>query len=136
MTFWETFLALRAEATAYPDGVQIWMRVMSLSFASGLFFVLWNTRALWVVGVIVLTAIGLTTIKMINPDLPRAAIGAPLHLILWPFALLAIWFPGDRRIRWQGVSTLGRTYAMWAVWVSLLMLLSLILDARGVFTGG
>jgi len=117
--------------------VQIWMKVMSGSFFLGLPLAAINRRALWIFAVAILTAATLIAVKALYPSLPRSEIGALVHLVLWPVGLALLWRGGVK-------ATVARTrpgmwrpvFALWAVWVSAMMVLSLVLDARELFLQG
>ena len=129
----EAIEVLQAEASAYPDAVRIWMRVMAVSFFVGIVFTPWKRGARWVVSVMVVTAIGLIVGKALLPGLSREEIGAPLHLALWPILLFILWRPLARRDRRETVKkTFDWVYRGWLVWVSMLISASLVLDSRAV----
>lgn len=122
--------ALQSEAAGYPDGVQIWMRVMALSFFCGIVFLPWKSEARWIVAVMALTAIGLVLAKILLPEVNRTAAGTVLHLALWPVALGAVWQKAARENRRRDApSALQWIYSAWLIWVSVLIVISLVLDA-------
>lgn len=124
--------ALQAETGNYSEGVRIWMRIMAVSYFSGIVFVPWRREAAWVVLMAVFTFVFLVIGKMLDPSLTRSFLGSVIHLILWPLTLLLLWSPGARNRRrdrlshefWRSV------YSCWLVWVTALILISLVLDAR------
>jgi hypothetical protein len=137
VTLTEAFVLLRAEAATYPDGVQIWMKVMSGSFFLGLPVALINRRALWIVAAAILTAAALIAVKTLYPSLPRSEIGALAHLTIWPVGLAGLWWGGVKATVTRTRPGMWRTvFALWAFWVSAIMVLSLVLDARELFLQG
>ena len=129
----EAIEVLGSEAAAYPYAVRVWMRVMAISFFSGVVFVPWNRGARWVVAVMVATALGLIVGKALLPELSRATIGAALHLSLWPVLLFLLWRPRARSQRSESLSKRFDTvYQGWLIWVSALIVVSLVLDATAV----
>ncbi len=135
MSFAEALAALRAEAAAYPDAVQMWMRVMSVSYFAGIVLALINRRALWIVAAAAGTGALLILGKMVLPELPRAAIGGPVHLVLWPLAMIGLWWtgPGCPSFHHRRAALV---YSLWAGWVTALMMISLLLDAKEVVLPG
>jgi len=131
-TLRESFQALQADGTGYPAGVLMWMRVMAGSFLAGVVFVRWWRESLWIVLLFPVTFTLLVLGKTLAPTLSRALIGSVVHLVIWPLALYAVWSPGVRARRrdnpaggiWRGV------FLGWLVWVSIVILVSLVLDAR------
>jgi hypothetical protein len=129
----EAIKMLQAEAAAYPQGVQIWMRVMAISFFSGVVFIPWHRGAQWVVLVMAITALGLIVGKMLSPESSRALIGTTLHLSLWPILLVLLWRPVARKRRSESIkTTFDKVYQGWLIWVSVLIVVSLVLDATTV----
>jgi hypothetical protein len=108
------------------------MRVMALSFLGGLLFVRWWRDAWWIVLMMVATLLLLIVGKIVAPDLSRSVIGSVVHLLLWPLALAAVWSRGARSRRSSGpVQGFGlRAFQLWLIWVSALIAVSLLLDAR------
>lgn len=127
--------ALRTEAATYPDGVQLWMRVMSITYFLGLPLAFLNRRTLWIGGAAVLTAATLIVGKMLWPDVARDVIGAWAHIVIWPVALLATWRSGDARPGLAGGAG-AKLVFVWALFASALMVVSLGLDVGGLFRAG
>ncbi|OAO04500.1 hypothetical protein A8B75_07785 [Sphingomonadales bacterium EhC05] len=128
--FQASWSALQAEAAAYPWGVQIWMRVMAVSFAIGIVFAPWKSGARWMVAALAVNIFGLIAVKAAFPELSRTEIGTVIHLIFWSFALLMIWKPEARiRLKAAPASGLNRIYLIWLVGASGVMAASLVLDA-------
>jgi hypothetical protein len=127
----EALEVLQSEAASYSLGVRIWMRVMAISFFAGIVFTPWKSGARWVVSVMVVTAAGLIAGKVLFPDFSREAIGTVLHLSLWPIPLILLWRPAARRER-RGTAEgwFGGLYQAWVIWVSTLIVTSLVFDAR------
>lgn len=128
--FKEAFPALQSEAATYSDGVRIWMRVMGLSFLSGLIFVGISRRALWIVAMALVTLASLILAKVFMPDIPRGTVGAITHLATWPIALGGLWWSGARVNHTPAI--LARVYPFWKIWVSFLIGFSLVMDARSL----
>ncbi len=129
-TLAEAMLALQTEAAAYPDGVRLWMRVMGGSLFLSVLFIPWKNGARWVLLLTIATVLGLIIGKVLFPDLARDTIGQVLHLVLWPFALYALWRASERAA--DGISKVDVVYRFWRYWVSAVIVVSLILDARGL----
>ena len=123
---------LQTEAGSYSDGVRAWMRVMAVSFFAGILFVPWRREALWVVLMAVATFALLVVSKSLNPDLSRSLLGSVIHLILWPLVLCVLWSPGARNRRRAngGQSYWEYAFLGWLIWVTALILVSLVFDAR------
>jgi|JI10StandDraft_1071094.scaffolds.fasta_scaffold33989_2 hypothetical protein len=125
MSVTEALLQLQVEAAQYPDAVRTWMMVMAASFFAGVLFTPWYHGARWVVVIMLATAAGLVVAKMFLPEVSRADSGTFIHLALWPFALLSLWICRPA----AGPALRTRVYVAWSLWVSLLMLVSLAMDA-------
>jgi hypothetical protein len=131
----EAVLALQSETAAYPQAVQLWMKVMGLSFLASIVFVRWRVGARWILLALVLNILGLITGKIAFPEASRTVIGTYVHLLFWPAILWAVW-------RTLKFSTLVRreshvsdwAYLAWLVWASLLMAISLVFDVRTLVT--
>lgn len=121
--FTDAFAILRAEAATYPMPVQIWMKVMFLSFFSGLIFAIWDRRALWIVAMAAATALGLILAKAQYPQVSREQAGVVIHLVVWPAALFALWRP-------RAAGPLP--FKLWRYWVTGLIAISLLLDLKGL----
>ena len=124
--------ALQAEAGSYSDGVRIWMRIMAVSFFAGVLFAPWRREALWVVLMAVATFALLVIGKSLDPALSRSLLGSVVHLILWPAILWMIWSPGarGRREDHSQQSYWRHVFMGWLIWVTVLVLISLVLDAK------
>jgi len=124
----EAISILMDEASAYSGGVRMWMRLMAVSLFISIVFALRKSGARWVLAIAVMTAMGMVIGKIIFPELARAMIGTTLHLVLWPFVLVVLWRPSERR---AAVTTkIDAAYRFWRYWVSALVTLSLFLDGR------
>ncbi len=117
----EAIASLRLEAAAYPMAVQVWMKIMAVSFLSGLIIAWWDRRALWIAAMAAATAALLLLAKIAYPDVSRSTAGAIIHLGLWPVCALIIWRP---------VASGQMAFQFWRYWVSALITLSLVLDLR------
>ncbi|MBT5625948.1 MAG: hypothetical protein HOJ76_10170 [Proteobacteria bacterium] len=74
--FKDAFPALQSDAAAYSDGVRIWMRIMGLSFLSGIIFIGISRRSLWIVAMALLTMLSLVFGKVFFPEISRSTFGA------------------------------------------------------------
>ena len=92
--FKDAFPALQSDAAAYSDGVRIWMRIMGLSFLSGIIFIGISRRSLWIVAMALLTMLSLVFGKVFFPEISRSTFGAVTHIVLWPVTLYLLWRPG------------------------------------------
>lgn len=124
----EAISILTDEASAYSGGVRMWMRLMAASLFFSIIFVLHKGGARWVLAIAVITAMGMVIGKVIFPELPRATIGTTLHLVLWPFVLVALWRSSERKI--VVATKIDIAHRFWRYWVSALVILSLLLDGR------
>jgi len=80
---------------------------------------------------LIVNVAGLILIRALFPVLSREEIGTGVHLVFWSFALFMIWRPQVRERREvESAGRLGRLYVAWLVFVSLIMLASLVLDLR------
>jgi hypothetical protein len=138
MTLYEALHALQAEAAGYSGGVRLWMRIMAVSFFAGIFFVPWRREAMWVVLMAVATLALLIVGKSLNPDLSRSLLGSVIHLVLWPLVLWVLWSPGarDQRRARGSQSRWHYAYLGWLIWVTVLIVTSLVLDARFLLLPG
>ena len=124
----EAITALQSEAAGYSPGVRLWMRIMALSFLSGIVFFFHKAPARGIVLATLLTILGLIISKALFPDVSRSLSGSLIHMALWIPLLLWIW-QSKARSQW-GADTgiFNRIYFIWLCWVSVLMALSLIMD--------
>jgi len=123
--------ALQAETTSYPHGVQIWMKVMGVSFLASVVFVRSRTGARWIFAALILNIMGLVLGKIAFPSESRTVIGTYVHILFWPPILWAVWGSTKQLLfsRKQN-RTLDWIYIVWLGWASLLMSISLIFDVR------
>lgn len=127
----EAVTQLQLEASSYPSGVQIWMKVMGLSFLGSLLFVYSNKGARWILAAFVINVVGLIVIKIMFSDLTRTQIGIYIHLIFWTPILFLVWKSQSRPTLSRGASSIANlSYLVWICWASLLMLISITLDVR------
>lgn len=124
--------ALQAEAATYSQGVQVWMRIMAVSYFAGIVFVPWRREALWIVLMAAFTFVLLVIGKMLEPTLTRVFLGSVVHLILWPWILLLLWSPAARiQRRADDSQGLWRyVFPAWLIWVTALIVISLVFDAK------
>ena len=129
------FNLLQLEAATYPQGVQVWMKLMAASLLAGLLFAYWRKGARWILAALLINIVGLIIIKMIMPDLTRSEIGTFIHLIFWPPILWQVWNPANRQTFRRPTSAIaGIAYFAWLGWASLVMMISLVLDFRNIIT--
>ena len=105
---------------------------MAVSFFAGIVFVPWRREALWVVLMAVATIVLLVVGKSLDPALSRSLLGSVVHLVIWPVALWMLWSPGapGRRRAHTQQSHWRQVYHAWLIWVTALILISLVLDAK------
>lgn len=129
--FTEAVNALQSESASYPKNVQIWMKLMGISFLASIFFAYSKTGARWILLALVLNILGLIIGKVVFPDASRTVIGTGVHLIFWPPILWAVWRSVTVLSPWRDMkSYLDWVYFTWLLWASLLMLISLVFDFR------
>lgn len=130
----EAVSALQAETSSYSVNVQIWMKVMGLSFLGSLVFVYWKTGARWIFAALILNVLGLVVGKILFPELSRTVIGTYVHILFWP-ALL--WAAGRSIVPLalsQKVNAVfDWVYIVWLSWACLLLFISLVFDFRSLF---
>lgn len=130
----EAMQALQSETNTYPQGVQIWMKVMGLSFLASVFFVYAKTGARWVLAALLLNLLGLLVGKMLFPEASRTEIGTFVHIAFWLPILVALWLPQHRLSIARDVrSAFDWVYAVWLYWASGLLAISLLLDLRSAY---
>jgi len=127
----ETVTTLLGETATYPEGVQIWMRLMGFSFLGGVLFIHSKTGARWFFAAVLVNIVGLVIGKIIFPDESRTVLGTYVHVIFWPAMLWAAWRPVEPiLLSWGTGRFFERLYVVWLSWASLLMLISLFFDFR------
>ena len=127
----ESIIALQAETASYPQHVQIWMKLMGVSFLASIAFVYSRAGARWILAALLLNIIGLLVGKMAFPDESRTVLGTYVHILFWPPILWAVW----RSVRGLSLSREANSpfdwiYVIWLAWASLLMSISLFFDFR------
>lgn len=127
----EAISQLQNEASSYPPGVQIWMRIMAVSFLLSIVFVYAKVGARWILTAFVLNIIGLIAGKILLPEFSRSEIGTYVHLLFWPLMLWMIWKPSSRpSITLNAKSVFDSSYLIWLIWASVIMSISLLLDFK------
>ena len=127
----ESITALQGETASYPQGVQIWMKVMGGSFLASVLFIYSRIGARWILAALLLNLLGLLIGKMTFPDESRTVLGTYVHILFWPAILWAIWrSAGDLSFSRKENSFFDWVYIIWLAWVSLLMSISLLFDFR------
>ncbi len=127
----ESIIDLQAETASYPQHVQIWMKLMGVSFLASIAFVYSRAGARWILAALLLNIIGLLVGKMAFPDESRTVLGTYVHILFWPPILWAVW----RSVRGLSLSREANSpfdwiYVVWLAWASLLMSISLFFDFR------
>ena len=127
----EAVTALQEETTTYPQNVQIWMKLMGLSFLASIVFVHSRVGARWVLAALLLNILGLVIGKMAFPDESRTVIGTYVHILFWPAILWAV----SRSVQQLSFSREANSlfdwvYIVWLAWASILMSISLVFDFR------
>ena len=131
----EAMSSLQSESATYPHNVQIWMKVMAASFLASLLFVYSKKAARWILLVLVINICGLIAGKLLFPEASRTELGTWVHLLFWPPLLWAAWRAKRQQpplYRAKGVY--DWVYTCWFYWACLLVLISLVLDARTLFS--
>jgi hypothetical protein len=127
----EAVTQLQIEASSYSSGIQIWMKVMAFSFLGSLIFVYSKKGARWILAAFLINVVGLIVVKIGFNDLTRTEIGTYIHLIFWTPILFLVWKSQSRPALSKGASSIANlSYLVWICWASLLMLISIVLDAR------
>ena len=127
----EAVTALQSETASYPENVQLWMKLMGLSFLASLLFVYSKLGARWILAAFLLNILGLVIGKIAFPDASRTLIGTCVHLLFWPPILWAVWRSASRPSFSRDVNGfLDWVYIIWLSWASLLMTISLFFDLR------
>jgi hypothetical protein len=127
----EAVTQLQIEASSYSSGIQIWMKVMAFSFLGSLLFVYSKKGARWILAAFLINVVGLIVVKIGFNDLTLTEIGTYIQLIFWTPILFLVWKSQSRPALSKGASSIANlSYLVWICWASLLMLISIVLDAR------
>ncbi|MEE4144697.1 MAG: hypothetical protein V2I26_07845 [Halieaceae bacterium] len=127
----EAINALQEETTTYPQNVQIWMKLMGVSFLASIVFVRSKAGARWVLAALLLNILGLVAGKMLFPDQSRTSIGTYVHILFWPAILWAVWRSFEHlSFSREANSLYDWAYIAWLGWASILMFISLVFDFR------
>ncbi len=127
----ESVTALQSETANYPQSVQIWMKLMGLSFMASVFFIYAKTGARWILLALVLNVLGLVVGKMVFPEASRTAIGTTVHILFWSPILWAALRTFKQFSFSQAENSLfDWAYFIWLAWACLLMSISLLFDFR------
>ncbi len=127
----EAIAALQSETSSYPQNVQIWMKLMGISFMASVVFIYSKSGARWILLAFILNILGLIIGKTVFPEASRTAIGTTVHILFWPAILWAV----SRTLKQLSFSRQQNTlydwvYIAWLAWASLLMCISLLFDFR------
>ena len=125
--------SLQSETANYPQNIQLWMKLMGMSFLASVAFIYTKTGARLILLAFVLNILGLLVGKIVFPDASRTSIGTTVHILFWSPILWAVLrsFKQLSLSRAQN-SLYDWTYIVWLAWVCLLMSTSLLLDVRTV----
>ena len=127
----EAVTALQEETSSYPQSVQIWMRLMGVSFLASIVFIHSRVGARWILAALLLNILGLIVGKMTFPDESRTVIGTYIHVMFWPAILWAVWRSVDHlSLSREANSHFDWAYIVWLAWACLLMSISLLFDFR------
>ena len=127
----EAVMALQEETTTYTQNVQLWMKLMGVSFLISIFFVRSKIAARWVLAAFLLNVLGLVIGKMTFPEESRTVIGTYVHILFWPAILWAIWLSSaSLSFSRETNSHFDWIFIAWLAWASLLMSISLVFDFR------
>jgi hypothetical protein len=127
----EAVTALQEETSTYPQNVQIWMKLMGLSFLASIVFVYSKVGARWVLAALLLNVLGLVIGKMVFPDESRTVIGTYVHILFWPAILWAVVRSFKQlSLSRETNSLFDRVYIAWLAWASIVMSISLVFDFR------
>lgn len=114
----------KAAILSSPLELKAWLLVMACSFLGGLFFIKKNLGAKMVI-ICVFSGLGFT--KLIAPLIEITVFSglvALTHVLLWPAALVFLF---KDAISGRGI------YKYWSIWVSGVMLASLVFDVRDAY---
>ncbi|MCX2982858.1 hypothetical protein EYC98_18500 [Halieaceae bacterium IMCC14734] len=125
----EAVTALQAETAAYPQGVQVWMKLMGFSFLASIVFVYSRVGARWILAALLLNVLGLVTGKLLFPEASRMVIGTYVHILFWPAMLWGVWRSAKPLLLSRAANGLADwAYMAWLAWASVLIAISLVLD--------
>ena len=131
----EALSSLQLESATYPSNVQIWMKLMAASFLASLFFVYKHKAARWILLVFIVNICGLIFGKIAFPEASRSELGTWVHLLFWPALLWAAWRAKRQQPPlYRPKGFFDWLYNGWFYWACLLILTSLLLDARTLIT--
>lgn len=127
----EAIAALQNETASYPQSIQIWMKVMGMSFMASVIFIYSKSGARWILLALILNILGLIIGKIMFPEASRTAIGTTVHILFWSPILWA----ALRTFRQLPLSRVGNSlfdwaYILWLAWACLLLAISLLFDFR------
>jgi hypothetical protein len=127
----DSVTALQIETAHYPQGVQIWMKLMGLSFMASVFFIYSRSGARWILLALVLNILGLIIGKIIFPEASRTTIGTTVHILFWsPILWAALRTFKQFSFSRAKNSPFDWAYFIWLAWACLLMAISLLFDYR------
>jgi hypothetical protein len=130
----EAVSSLQLESATYPHNVQVWMKLMAASFLASLFFIYKHKAARWILLVLMVNIAGLIFGKIVFPEASRSELGTWVHLLFWPALLWAAWRSKRQQPNLHRAKRFfDFLYSGWFYWACLLILTSLILDARNLF---
>jgi uncharacterized membrane protein YjjP (DUF1212 family) len=122
---------LQRETANYPQTVQIWMKLMGVSFMASIFFIYSKSGARWILLALILNILGLIVGKIMFPEASRTAIGTAVHMLFWPAILWAVLRSLKQlSLSWEHNTLYDVVYIVWLAWACLLMSISLLFDFR------
>ena len=123
--------ALQSETANYPKNIQLWMKLMAVSFVASIIFVYAKTGARWVLLAFALNVFGLVVGKILFPDASRTTIGTTVHILFW-FPILWAVLRSFKQISFSRTENAlyDWAYIVWLAWACLLMSISLLFDFR------
>ena len=127
----EAIAALQSETVNYPQSVQIWMKLMGISFMASLVFIYSRSGARWILLALVLNILGLVIGKIIFPEASRTTIGTTVHILFWsPILWAALRTFKQFSFSRADNSLFDWAYFIWLAWACLLITISLLFDFR------
>ena len=127
----EAVTALQNETATYPQNIQIWMKLMGVSFLASIVFFRSRVGSRWILAALLLNIFGLVLGKITFPDESRTVIGTYVHILFWPAILWAVWRSVEHlSFSRKANSLFDWVYITWLAWASLLMSISLAFDFR------
>ncbi len=132
-TLVDAITALRQEGASYPQGVQLWMKIMAAFLFASVLFVYAKPASRWILAALLFNILGLVIGKSIFPEFSRTDIGTVVHLAIWPGMLWGVWHSIKKSTAPANTSGFyNRAYIGWLFCACAIMVTSLILDFRNL----